>query len=207
MVVQNQKCLWCAYFHLSRKKRESAAYLPAYVSMCHYVPISAWGQRYPLLIRCVSLSTSVDMEVPAAGDNSDEAAWRGNSSPFCFLLFNTELHLNVRNLEKVSPSSLVSPVGPEKSEQIEPLSILWSLLFIMRCQLSVQNGLCTPACNTSTPDWQTGSPFCLHTGQIGYIPTLIFIFFGILCQIIHSEQYKNWDAFLQKFSYILWIVE
>jgi len=48
--------------------------------------------------------------------NSDQETWRGNSSPFCFLLFNIELHLNVRNLEKASPLALVSPVGPEKSE-------------------------------------------------------------------------------------------
>lgn len=59
---------------------------------------------------------------------SDEAiysvlqAGKGIGSPplhpllFFFLLCNTESHLNVRNLEKVSPFTLVSPVGPEKSE-------------------------------------------------------------------------------------------
>lgn len=98
-VVQNQEYLhipvWCAYCHLCRERKESTAYLLAYVSVFHYVPPSAWRKGYPPLALC-------EMKVPVAGDNKEW--WEGlkkSQLPLFFLLFDIELHVNVRNLEKV----------------------------------------------------------------------------------------------------------
>lgn len=134
--------------------------------------------------------------------NSDDELQRGNSSHSCFLLFDTELHLSVRNLEKVPDWCL--QLGQKNLDKwnlsacCKACCLLWDVKWGFKMGCVRQHAILADWLSSLSPYWTNR----LHTN------TFIFIPFGILCQIIHFEKCKNWDAFpSETFTYILWIVE
>lgn len=120
VVVPNQGCLpipaGCAYSHLSRWGKKNPRKHCLSSCVLHCVNLSQHegkaGLCSPYCLGPFSPQQKWSSQQEVTVKTSDEEAWRGNSFSFCFLLFDTELHLNVRHLEKLkSPDSGVSTLS------------------------------------------------------------------------------------------------